>query len=151
MLLNKLCCTPFFNLLQPTIDLQNDEVENNHQKQCIHQLREDHMGQIIRKLQPVSKQKQEEVYYKIVQKITGSDQHHRKLEVLREKKLSEKTVQISNVHKEQRIAAQYLCIKDIDQYTAQKADIHALLLSSHKTERCGYNDQKIWSHRQKRY
>ena len=107
------------------------------------------MGQIIEKLQPVSEKKQEKVDHKIIDKITCGDEHHRKLEIFRKGKLPETTAQISDVHKEQRISAKNLCIKDIDQCTAQKADIHTFLLSSHKSEGSGHDNEQIRRNRQK--
>ena len=109
------------------------------------------MGKVIWKLQSVSEKKQEEVDDKIIQKITGCDQYHWQLEILREKEFAEKSVQVPDVHKKQGITAQDLSIKYIDQCTTQKTDVHALLFSAHEAKGSCHDDQKIRCDSQKRY
>ena len=101
------------------------------------------MNQIIPEFKSCPEHEQKYIYDQTVQKLTGGNQKHGQLDVIIIKDFVEKAAQIPDLHIHQGIESKQVSVEDIYHKAAEKTNQHPLLLSSHKADGGGQDNQKI--------
>ena len=92
------------------------------------------MNHKIAQMEIAPEEKSQDIYAEIVHHIADTDQHQRKLDVIRKELLAEKSVKVTDVHILQSVEAENTSKEDIHEQSTEKANNHAFFFPTHESE-----------------
>ena len=118
-------------------------IYDKSQDQCVEHFRQDDSAEVIEKVDTAAHQKKESVLHNAVYNIRDRNQKQRRLDIIIIENAIKVAAEIADPQIDQRIESDNSVEKNIREQSAEKADEKSFLLTPHKTESRGENDEQV--------